>query len=50
MKLKDFLSKTQNSKNKQSIWNPRKRKLKEVGLKEEDLLNIKVDNILKENL
>lgn len=48
MKLRDFLNKSKNSKNKQSVWNPKKRKLKEKGLTEEDLLNIKIDEKLKE--
>lgn len=48
MKLGDLLNKSKNSKNKQVIWNPKKRKLKASGLTEDDLLNIKVDSKLKE--
>jgi len=50
MKLKDFISKSMNSSNKQVKWNIKKRKLKENGLTEDDLLNIKVDFKLKECL
>lgn len=44
MKLKDILSKSQNSINKQSIWNPKKKKIRRLGLTEEDILNIKIDD------
>lgn len=50
MKLKELLSKSKNAINKQSIWNPKKRKLKEVGLTEEDILNMKISKKLKECL
>lgn len=47
MKLKDLINTRVNSVNKQSIWNPKKRKLKEIGLNEEDILNIKIDSKFK---
>lgn len=50
MKLGELLNKSTNSKNKQSIWNPKKRKLKELNLTEDDLLNIKINFKLKEIL
>jgi hypothetical protein len=50
MKLKDLFSKSENSSNKQVKWNLKKRKLKESGLTEDDLLNIKIDFKLKEIL
>jgi hypothetical protein len=50
MKLKDLISKSTNTSNKQIKWNIKKRKLKENNLTEEDLLNIKVDFKLKECL
>jgi hypothetical protein len=42
MKFKELFSVSQNNKNKQSIWNPKKRKLKELGISEEDLLEEEV--------
>ena len=47
MKLKDFITKSKNSVNKQSIWNPQKRKLKKAGITEEDLLDMSIDEYLK---
>lgn len=46
MKLKDILTITTNSNNNQSIWNPRKRKIKKKGLTEEDILNIDLGEYL----
>ena len=46
MKLKDLLSQAINSKNKQVIWNPKKREIKKLGITEEDILNIKIDKNL----
>ena len=43
-KLKEFLSITKNKKNKQSVWNPKKRKIKQAGLTEEDILNMNMRN------
>ena len=42
MKLKDVLGISQNQKNKQSVWNPKKRILKELKIEEDDLLNMKL--------
>ena len=50
MKLKDLFSKSKNSSNQQVKWNLKKRKLKESGLTEDDLLNIKINFKLKECL
>jgi len=47
MKLGDLLNKVKNSSNNQSVWNPKKKKIKEFGWTEEDLLNIKIDKKLK---
>lgn len=48
MKLKDILSKSKNSNNKQISWHPKKRKLKELDISEEDVLNMEVlKDILK---
>jgi len=47
MKLKDVICKSKNNLNKQSVWNPKKRKLKKIGLTEEDLLNINLKEFLK---
>jgi len=48
MKLKDILNRAINSKNKQVIWNPKKREIKKLGITEEDILNIKIDkNMVK---
>jgi len=46
MKLKDVLNRAINSKNKQVIWNPKKREIKKLGITEEDILNIKIDKSL----
>ena len=46
MKLKDVLNRAINSKNKQVIWNPKKREIKKLGITEEDILNIKIDKNL----
>jgi len=43
MKLKDIFSKSCNSANNQLKLNLRKKKLKELGMTEEDLFNIKID-------
>lgn len=48
MKLKDFVSTSNNSKNNQVKWNLKKRKLKESGMTEDDLLNLKVNFKLKD--
>ena len=48
MQIKDLISKSVNSSNKQVKWNLKKRKLKKFGLTEDDLLNIKVDKKLRE--
>ena len=50
MKLGELLNKSTNSKNKQSIWNPKKRKLKKAGITEEDLLDMSIDEYLKGSL
>ena len=50
MKLKDVINRAINSKNKQVIWNPKKRKIKELGMSTEDILNINIDKKLMENL
>lgn len=50
MRLGELLNKVKNSRNNQSVWNPKKRKLKELKIKEEDLLNMKVDLKLKKLL
>jgi|GEM_PF-1941762 len=50
MKLGDLLNKVRNSSNNQSVWNPKKRKLKEFGITEDDLLNIKIESKFKELL
>jgi len=42
MRLRDVLGISENPKNKQSIWNPKKRKLKKLGITEKDLLSIKI--------
>jgi len=46
MKLKEVLGISENKKNKQSVWNPKKRKLKELGITEKELLKLNI-NILK---
>jgi len=45
MKLKDVLNRVKNSSNGQSVWNPKKRKLKEIDISEEELLNMKIDKL-----
>jgi len=51
MKLKDFLSKViKNKRNGQLNTSIRKAKLKETGISKEDLLNMKVDDKLKQLL
>jgi len=48
MKLKDLLSKVvENKKNGQLNTSIRKNKLKQVGITEEDLFNLKIDSKLK---
>jgi hypothetical protein len=46
MQLKEVLGISENKKNKQAIWNPKKRKLNELGISEEEILNMKIDNKL----
>ncbi len=50
MKLKDLISISKNNSNQQVKWNIKKKKLKESGLTQDDLLNIKVDKKLRECL
>lgn len=50
MKIKDLLNISKNNSNNQSNWNPKKRKIKELGLTEEDILNIKISRDLKKCL
>ena len=50
MKLGDLLNKVKNSSNNQSVWNPKKRKMKKFGITEDDLLNIKIESRFKELL
>jgi hypothetical protein len=50
MKLGDLLNRVKNSSNNQSVWNPKKKKMKEFGWTEDDLLNIKIDRKFKEIL
>jgi len=45
MKLKDVLGISKNNKNNQSVWNPKKRVLKELNINEEELLNMKIDKM-----
>lgn len=47
MKLRDMLNRVKNSSNNQSVWNPKKRKLKEINLSEEELLNLNIDIKMK---
>ena len=42
MKLKDVLNQVRNSANNQSVWNPKKRVLKELDISEEELLNMNI--------
>lgn len=42
MKLKDIVNRVKNSSNNQSVWNPKKRVLKEWGLSEEDILDLEI--------
>lgn len=46
MKLKDILTKVKNSSNNQTVWNPKKRKLKTLDMSEEDILDMEI-NFLK---
>lgn len=50
MKLKELFNRVRNSSNNQSVWNPKKRKLKENNLSEEDILEMKIDPKLKKIL
>lgn len=50
MRLGDLLNKVKNSSNNQTVWNPKKRKLKGLGITEEDLLNIKIDKKVRDCL
>jgi hypothetical protein len=45
--LKDLFSVSENKNNKQSIWNPKKKEFKKLGIKEEDLLNLNLKKLLK---
>jgi len=47
MKLRDVLHTIKNKANNQSVWNPKKKKLRELDLTEEDILNIKLERLLK---
>ena len=47
MKLKDLLNTTINNSNKQSIWNPKKKKIRKAGFTEEDILNIEIDKNMR---
>jgi len=47
MKLKDIISKSINSNNKQVNWNLRKKKLKSLNLTEQDILDMKIGVVLK---
>lgn len=42
MKLKDILNISENKKNKQQIWNPKKRTIKKAGLSIRELLNMEL--------
>ena len=46
MKLKDIISKSINSNNKQVNWNLRKKKLKALNLTESEILNMKIDKVI----
>lgn len=47
MKFKDLVSVAKNSKNKQVNLSIKKRKLKQLDISEEDLLNLKIDKNIK---
>ena len=48
MKLKELFNRVKNSSNNQSVWNPKKRKLRELDLTEDDILNIDIKcNLMK---
>ena len=42
MKLGDLMNIGINSSNNQSVWNPKKKKLKSIGMTEKDILDIKI--------
>jgi len=48
MQLRDILNRVKNSSNGQSVWNPKKRKLKELKISEEQLLDMKIDKIMRD--
>ena len=47
MKLKDVIGTCEHSKTKQSVWNPKKRKLKALNISEEDILNMDLKLVKK---
>lgn len=47
MKLKDILTKVKNSANNQTVWSPKKRVLKDIDISEEEILNIKLDKLIR---
>ena len=49
MKLKDLFNRVKNTSNKQSVWNPKKKKLKELKLSEEDILEIDITKMCKKS-
>jgi len=50
MRLKDILNRVKNKSNNQSVWNPKKRMMKEIDISEDELLNMKLDSLLKRSL
>jgi len=50
MKLREVLNRVKNSNNGQSVWNPKKRKLKELDISEEDILDMDMDKFFKRSL
>jgi len=46
MKLKDLLTTRTNKITKQFFWHPKKKKIKSLGLTEDALLNINIDNLI----
>jgi len=50
MQLKEFINKSKNSLNKQSVWNPKKRLLKQKGITEDDILNIDMGKLFHNKL
>lgn len=42
MKLKELINISKNKRNNQTNWYPKKRKLKDLDLTEEEILNIKI--------